>query len=139
MKQNKINTSKKKFENNKNGEINLIKNHLKSSADKNEKTKIINYIEKKITFQSFSSKFIRANSNNNILNNNNTKNIIVRNFTNRNKINSTGNSLTKNKKDKKIDIYTDKIVLKNKKTFINKKNFFLQNFHFLWIIFYPKL
>ena len=130
MKQNKINTSKKKFENNKNGEINLIKNHLKSSADKNEKTKIINYIKKKITFQSFSSKFIRANSNNNILNNNNTKNIIVRNFTNRNKINSTGNSLTKNKKDKKIDIYTDKIVLKNKKTFINKKKFFSSKLSF---------
>ena len=129
MELNKINKYKKKYEKNKNGEINLIRKknaNLKSSYFQNENNKIINYIRKKITYQSFHSIFPKTNSINYIYNSNNSKTSIIRNYTNKNKINSTGNSLNKNKEIKKIGNDTDriKIDIENKKSFVNKRKFF---------------
>ena len=129
MEKKKINKYKKKYENNKIGEINLTRKknaNLKSSYCHNENNKIINYIRKKITYQSFHSIFAKTNSINYIYNNNNSKTSIIRNYTNKNKINSSGNSLNKNKTIKKICNYSEriKIDLESKKSFVNKRKFF---------------
>ena len=114
----KIFIKNKSHENN----INKIKNiNAKVSCFPNKNKKIINYIKKKVTFQPYSPIISKRNSNHNI---------IIKNYTNKSKIISSGSLLNTNKKSN--NIYHEKMKMSNKPSFSNKKKFFiLQNFQFL--------
>ena len=127
---NKKNISKNKIEISKDKEINSYKKHLiysKSPYNSNENIKIINYIKKKITFQSINAGFSKRNSNDNIFNNIYKKAKITSNYSNINKNNPSVNSLNNNSNNNlKKNNYTDKIYFdKNKKKLsTSKKKYF---------------
>lgn len=133
MKHNQTCISKRKFELNKDDEINFIpkkKLNSKHPFYSDEHTKIINYIQKQITFQSFNTKSPNANSNENIINNIYKNDKLVKNKSSKTKINTSESSMNKNKKNNNGKInkknYTDKIYFNksNKKLASNKRKYF---------------
>ena len=114
FKTNKIHI-KKIVKKNKSQENNLkrIKNiNTKTPLFSNKNKKIINYIKKKITFQSYSP-IISKNSTNH--------NIIITNYTNKSRIISSRSSSNTNKKNNNCHA---RIYMTNKPSFSNKNKFF---------------
>ena len=131
----KRNRSKHKFfsiNNDKNNLLNIYKRNDTISktpyySNSNENIKVINYIKKKITFQSYNTGFSKRNSNDNIFNNIYKKVKITNNNPNKNKNSPPGNSNNyKSKNNSKKKNYTEKIYLdkNNKKNTTNKKKYF---------------
>ena len=97
-----------------------------------DNSRIINYIQKKITFQSFGLKITKKHSIDNILKNGYSKEKIITNFLNKTKNNSSPNSMTKNKYQRSN---LKKNLLKNNcinkiYLFVNNKNLSSSNKNF---------
>ena len=129
---NKHNISKNKLSinNEKNNSINIYKRNDTNTkypyySNSNENIKIINYIKKKITFQSYNPGFSKRNSNDNIFNNIYKKVKITNNNLNKNKNSPSGNSINNNSKNNTKNNFGEKIYFdKNNKKMKNKKKFF---------------
>ena len=105
------------FKQNKSQENNINKRkniNKKYPLVSNKNKKIINYIKKKVTFQPFSPIISKRSSNHNI---------IIKNYTNKNKIISSGNSLNNSNK-KTNNNFNEKMYMSSKPSFSNKKKFF---------------
>lgn len=135
VKHNKTCISKRKLGIN-NDEMNMIHRKLKNTKSSNcskENSKIINCIQKKITFQSSRIQFSKGNSNDNIIKNNIKNDKTMKKISSKNYVYSIKSSVNKNKqkninkningnKQNKIDkIYFN---VSNNNASLNKKKYF---------------
>ena len=97
---NKTCNSQKKFKDADFTSLRIQKANSNSPNNSKENSKINNYIQKKITFQSFNSKIPKKHSIDNILKNIYRKDKIITRILNKNKINSSINSISLNRNKK---------------------------------------